>query len=184
VALRAPTPLPFDLGGFHWGDDVAFDRAGETVLADAGFERATRLLRDEVVERALVAGCGYAARNVLVLGFGQGGQAALALALALGTELGGVVSVGGAIPDGSVVDVSGGKVGTPVIVCKGRWRSAVDEDAVERLRETFAFVEVVEWQKEGDGMPANREEMLPIMRFFARRLQSRKGVPEGSVEIT
>jgi predicted esterase len=183
VALRGPSPLPFDLGGFHWGDDIVFDRSQESMEVDAGFERATRELRD-VVERVLVRECGYAARNVLAFGFGQGGFAALALAAAMGREeLGGVVCVGGAIPAGSVVHVSAGKLGTPVILCKGKWRSAVDDDAVDRLRETFGFVEVHEWRKEGDGMPANREEMLPIMRFLARRLQSKKGVPEGSVEI-
>jgi hypothetical protein len=32
-------------------------------------------------------------------------------------------------------------------------------------------------------MPRSREEMLPIMRFFARRLRSRGGVPEGAVEV-
>jgi predicted esterase len=153
------------------------------MAVDAGFDRAARALCD-VVERVLVGACGYRERDVLVFGFGQGGFAALALAAALGRELGGVVSVGGAIPAGMAVDVSRGKVGTPVVLCKGRWRSEVDEDAVERLKETFAFVEVHEWKKEGDGMPANREEMLPIMQFFARRLQSKKGVPEGSVEIT
>ncbi len=34
-----------------------------------------------------------------------------------------------------------------------------------------------------DSMPRSREEMLPIMRFFARRLRSRGGVPEGAVEV-
>jgi hypothetical protein len=32
-------------------------------------------------------------------------------------------------------------------------------------------------------MPKNREEALPMMHFFARRLRSQKGVPEGSVEL-
>ena len=44
-------------------------------------------------------------------------------------------------------------------------------------------VEYHKWDRAGDGMPRNRDEMLPIMRFFARRLRSRKGVPEGSIEV-
>jgi hypothetical protein len=33
-------------------------------------------------------------------------------------------------------------------------------------------------------MPANRDEMLPIMQFFSRRLRSMKGVPAGVVELS
>jgi hypothetical protein len=33
-------------------------------------------------------------------------------------------------------------------------------------------------------MPSNRDEMMPIMQFLARRLRSRKGVVEGAVEIS
>jgi hypothetical protein len=32
-------------------------------------------------------------------------------------------------------------------------------------------------------MPANREEALPMMSFFARHLRSRQGVPADAVEI-
>jgi hypothetical protein len=45
-------------------------------------------------------------------------------------------------------------------------------------------VEIIRYRRPGDGMPANRDEMLPIMRFLARRLTSAKGVPEGAVEVS
>jgi len=61
--------------------------------------------------------------------------------------------------------------------------SGVSEMEIERIKGAFEFVEVVEWPKTGDGMPKNRDEMLPIMRFLARRLRSVKGVPKGSIEI-
>jgi hypothetical protein len=51
------------------------------------------------------------------------------------------------------------------------------------LKARFGEVEYIKWGKAGDGMPTNREEMVPIMRFFARRLKSRAGVPVGAVEL-
>lgn len=101
-------------------------------------------------------------------------------------EFGGVVSVGGRLP--SSVSTSGqskgkGKCKTPVLVCGGSRSREVTRTAVDALKERFAAVEYARWAKEGDGMPASREEMLPIMKFFARRLRSRAGVPEGAVEV-
>ena len=45
-------------------------------------------------------------------------------------------------------------------------------------------MEIKRYRKSGDSMPSNRDEMMPIMQFFARRLKSTKGVPKGSVEIS
>lgn len=39
------------------------------------------------------------------------------------------------------------------------------------------------YARKGDGMPSNREEMLPVIQFLTRRLHSRQSVPEGGVEI-
>jgi hypothetical protein len=57
------------------------------------------------------------------------------------------------------------------------------EMGVDRLKGAFAEVEYVKWEKADDGMMRNREEMLPVMKFFARRLRSRAGVPEGGMEV-
>jgi hypothetical protein len=54
---------------------------------------------------------------------------------------------------------------------------------VSKLKDVFKYVEVKDWKRNGDGMMSNREEMMPIMQFFARRLLSRRGVPAGSVEL-
>ncbi len=127
--------------------------------------------------------CGYKAREIVLFGYGQGGMAALAVAASMaGEELGGVVSVGGPLPV-SVSSVPVKKSKTPVLVLGGSARTLVTSSAVARLRSVFEAVEYERWKKSGDGMPTNREEMLPIMQFFARRLRSRRGVPEGSVEL-
>jgi hypothetical protein len=72
-------------------------------------------------------------------------------------------------------------------VCKGSRNSAVKDADVTRLKQYFAFAEVKQWKKVGDGMPSNREEMLPIMQFIARRLvyeaQTNLGDGSHSIEI-
>jgi len=190
ISLRASAPLPFDLNGFHWGDDIMFDNSSATggPDIDAGFTKATQLIVEEVINKTLIEKCGYEMRDILLFGFGQGGMLALNVASSVGAtaELGGVVSIGAGVPVEAtrVTDAEGKKSRTPVILCKARDASAVSDEDEERAKSTFAFCEIKEWARHGDGMPRNREEMLPIMQFFARRLKSRRGVPAGSVEIT
>jgi len=136
----------------------------------------------DLVKKTLIDKVGYKARDILIFGFGQGASVGFAVALENEDELGGVVSIGGCLP----VDISTPlkkKNRTPILLCKGKRLTGVNDDEIERIKGAFEFVEVVEWRKTGDGMPTNREEMLPIMRFFARRLRSMKGIPRGSVEI-
>jgi len=184
LTLQAATPLPFDLGGFHWGDDIIFDQASGTMDFDTGFTKSTRLIKEEIIKEGLMGKCGYKLREIMLFGYGQGGMAALAVAASLAAEqeLGGVISIGGTLPS-SVSTVSPRKVKTPVLVLGGSSHSLVTSSAVARLKDVFETVEYMAWNKSGDGMPANREEMLPIMQFFARRLRSRHGVPEGSMEV-
>ena len=53
----------------------------------------------------------------------------------------------------------------------------------DKLKRVFEHAEVKRYRKPGDAMPANRDEMMPIMQFFSRRLRSVKGVPEGAAEV-
>ncbi|EOD49737.1 putative phospholipase carboxylesterase superfamily protein [Neofusicoccum parvum UCRNP2] len=186
IAVRAPAPLPFDLGGFHWGDDMLFDQTTGEMDVDTGFGTATRLLLGDVIRRGLLDACGYRPRELVLFGFGQGGMAALQVAAELGNteELGGVVSIGGALPAAAPRMPVDKKCRSPVLLCKAARGSAVSDAAVARLKDDFEFVEVNEWRRVGDGMPSNRDEMLPIMQFFARRLRSVKGVPQGAVELS
>jgi predicted esterase len=179
--------MPFDLGGFHWGDDIVFDQGTGELDLDTGFEKATDIILEKLIRKSLVEKCGYRLREIMLFGFGQGGMAALNVAARMASEekeeLGGVVSIGAPLPTSAkITDVK--KPQTPILVCKAKSRSAVKDSDIARLKETFEYVQVVEWKKTGDGMPSNREEMLPIMQFFARRLRSTRGVLEGSIEIT
>ncbi|KAL8933056.1 MAG: hypothetical protein Q9216_006544 [Gyalolechia sp. 2 TL-2023] len=184
ISFQAPSPLPFDLGGFHWGDDITFDQSKGVMEYDTGFEKTGRMINEDVVDKVLLQKCGYKPRNILFFGFGQGGMAVLAAALAYKTEFGGIVSIGGPLPSGTIhpgINVVKNK--TPVIISGGSSQSLVTQSALSNLKQTFQVVEYVKWPRPGDSMPHNRDEMLPIMKFFARRLQSKSGVPEGVVEV-
>ncbi|GLA03484.1 hypothetical protein AnigIFM60653_003117 [Aspergillus niger] len=199
LTLQAPTPLPFDLGGFHWGDDITFSPAGDLDM-DAGFSRSTKTIIQEVIVDTLLKKCGYRGRDIIVFGIGQGGMVGLEVArhfkdLSEGVkdgdrELGGVVSIGAPVGLSGKAPASGtGKSRTPVLVVAGKEdggerSTAVSAAGVRRTKEWFEFVEVSRYKRRGDGMPRNADEMRPVMEFLARRLRSYKGVPEGSIELS
>jgi predicted esterase len=199
ISVRGIAPLPALVApeggsaGFHWGDDLRFDEGEGALDPDPGFERARGWVMDRLIGEVLVGKCGWELEDVMLFGFGQGGAFALGLASALragprveevaggntgpgmrgGKKFKGVVSVGGGLPASMMPTVSGlGKAQTPVLVCCGRESEAVDEDAVDLLEREFERVKVVRWKRADDGMPLNREEVLPMMEFFAERLRS------------
>lgn len=186
IAVQAPAPLPFNLGGFHWGDDMLFDQRTGEMDVDTGFQASLRCVLDGVLRDGLMTRCGYKAREVVIFGFAQGAMVGLQVAaeLAREEELGGVVSIGGVVPSGLSLKALETKSKTPVLVCKASKGSAVTDNAVAKVKQVFEYVEIKEWVRKGDGMPRNREEMLPIMQFFARRLRSTRGVPAGSIELS
>lgn len=183
LALRGPNPIPpiftgSDAPAFHWADDVLFDEGKGAIDLDGGFKTAERAL-GEVVEG--LRACGFGERGVLWLGFGQGGMAAMHFLCASSSwEFGGVVSIGGKLPSSSAAAT---KSKTPVLLLGGSRSTEVTRSAVDAVKASFADVEYVKWDKREDSMPGSRDEMWPIMKFFARRLKSRAGVPEGAVEL-
>ena len=150
---------------------------------DTGFAPTVSRIVDHVLREALLKKCGFKEREIILFGFGQGGMVALQVAKEMGgIEMGGVVSIGGVL-SAEVTTPDGEKAKTPVLICGGSSQSLVTKGGLSRLREVFVEITYHRWVREGDGMPRNREEMLPVMRFLARRLRSRAGVPEGSVEL-
>jgi hypothetical protein len=97
-------------------------------------------------------------------------------------EFGGVISIGAELPSEAPASLDP-KCKTPILVCAGNDQSSVTSSSEEKLKHAFEFVEIKRYRKSGDSMPNNRDEMMPIMQFFSRRLRTMKGVPEGSVEI-
>ena len=98
-------------------------------------------------------------------------------------ELGGIISIGSGLPAEAPASISP-KSTTPVLVCAGTGETAVSSSSEEKLQHVFGNVEIRRYRRPGDHMPKDREEMMPVMRFFSRRLLSSKGVPEGAVQIS
>lgn len=163
---------------------MVFDQSTGEMEVDTGFKTATRIVLEDVIKGVLIGKCGYTAREIMIFGYAQGAMVALQVAAEHEGEFGGVVGIGGFLSLSLPLKALDKKSMTPVLVCKGDRNSGVSESRVRKLRDVFEFVEVTEWRKVGDGMPNSREEMLPIMRFFARRLRSLRGVPAGSVELS
>ena len=95
-----------------------------------------------------------------------------------------MVSVGAGMPSAFDVASLNVKCPTPVLVCAGNDLSAVNASEEDKLGRVFDAVQLKRYRRPGDGMPRNRDEMLPIMQMFARRLKSTKGVFAGSTELT
>ncbi|POR37678.1 Uncharacterized protein TPAR_02119 [Tolypocladium paradoxum] len=199
IAVRGTAPLPPSLlldddaaadgrgaAHFHWGDDVSLDRRTGNVDPDPGFARARRLVMDALVGDVLVGRCGWDLSDVMLFGFGQGGSLALGLASALRTTSAvvdvtsrddhrhqdrrpeafkGAVSIGGPLPASMVpTRTARDKSDTSVLVCQ------LDEDRVAAVRGEFRDVRAVRWRRSDVVMPRDMEEMFPIMKFFADRL--------------
>ncbi|KAK2073700.1 hypothetical protein P8C59_007958 [Phyllachora maydis] len=179
---------------FYWGDDLTLARAGGDLDPDPGFDKAERLVLGRLVRETLVGRCGWETEDVLLFGFGQGGSLALGLAsrlrvgppvveqegeegaAATGRAFKGAVSVGGPLLPSTIPSARARtRAATPVLLCHGARSDVVDEEAVEVLKREFAHVRVAAWKRPDDGMPRNREEMLPIMQFFADRLRGGGG---------
>lgn len=165
ISVRGTSPLPPSLiddsatgPHSHWGDDLTLDSTTGELDPDPGFKRASERLMNELIRGVIIDKCGWEMSDVLVFGFGQGGS----LALGMGNQhkLKGVVTIGGGVPR----SMAGGKSDTFVLACQV---DGMEED----LRRWFTNVQIVKWVG-GVRMPRDREEVFPLMKFFADRLRS------------
>ncbi|KAI1407252.1 alpha/beta-hydrolase [Hypoxylon sp. FL1857] len=200
ISVRGVSPLPPTLLGlpdhdasrptkhFHWGDDLTLSPSTGDLDPDPGFSKAEVLVLGKLIRETLVERCGWEANDILLFGFGQGGSLALGLAsnvrrgekivdvtegnTVTGPTFKGAVSIGGPLPASMIPTQSAReKSRTPVLVCHGTSSESIDEDAMEILKKEFVDVREVKWRKYDDSMPKNKDEMLPIMQFFAERLR-------------
>ncbi|KAJ8099781.1 hypothetical protein POJ06DRAFT_254475 [Lipomyces tetrasporus] len=180
IALQAPKPMPFDLGGFQWGNDIVFSKDltsasgssddDEILSPDAEFSTSRKFLGD-IIEQVLEKKCGFiAAKNVILWGYGQGGMAALDIA-ACRMNLCSVISVGGWLPScvraREIIDLPRT---TSVLLCGGETNSNITDERVKQAEEIFKECRRLKFPMKGDFMPRNKEEISPILRFLLRIL--------------
>ena len=186
ISVRGTSGLPFGDRGYHWGEDVVVDPANGQLDSDPGFARAERLIMDKLIQEVIIDKCGWEMNDILLFGYGQGGSLALGLASRLRaqprvveekegeesspkqpTTFKGVVSIGGPLPPSMVPTVSAReKSKTKVLLVQ------LGSDSVNAAKREFEDVQVLNWSRREVAMPSNREEMFPIMKFFADRLNS------------
>ncbi|KAI2470313.1 alpha/beta-hydrolase [Annulohypoxylon bovei var. microspora] len=201
ISVRGVSPLPPALLGalvseaagppknFHWGDDLTIAPSTGDLDPDPGYSKAENLVLGKLVRETLIEKCGWETNDILLFGFGQGGSLALGLSsrirqgervvdvtegnsTATATTFKGAVSIGGPLPISMIPTLSAReKSRTPVLVCYGRSSESLEEDAIDLLKKEFSDVREVKWKKSVDDMPKNKDEMLPIMQFFAERLR-------------
>ncbi|KAI1377457.1 alpha/beta-hydrolase [Hypoxylon crocopeplum] len=200
ISVRGVSPLPPALLGlpdseaarptkhFHWGDDLTISTSTGDLDPDPGFSKAERLVMGKLIRETLIGKCGWETNDILLFGFGQGGSLALGLSsriregeevvdvtegdVTTGTSFKGAVSIGGPLPASMTPTRSAReKSRTPILICHGRSSESLEEDAVDFLKKEFIDVREVTWKKSDDSMPTSRDEMLPIMQFFAERLR-------------
>ncbi len=188
ITFQAPFPLPFPIGpGYQWSDDPQFDTSAGTLDSDSPLVKATNIIVDAIVN-VLMKKCHFSPGAIHLFGFGQGGSLALSIPLHESMTklpaLGGVISIGGPLPL-SADHAINTKSRTPICLLGGR-KGAFMKDSqspIKRLKTLYEIVEFHEWKKVADSMPKNREEALPMMQFFGRRLRDRRGIPDDFVEI-
>ncbi|KAI1633549.1 Alpha/Beta hydrolase protein [Biscogniauxia mediterranea] len=201
ISVRGVSPLPpamlgqpdSDAAGptkhFYWGDDLTLSTITGDLDPDPGFSKAEQLVLGKLIRETLIEKCGWETNDILLFGFGQGGSLALGLSSKLrggervvdvteggskdiGLAFKGALSIGGPLPPSMIPTLSvREKARTPVLVCHGKESEAVDANAMDVIKQEFADAREVKWRKNDDSMPKNRDEMLPIMQFFAERLR-------------
>lgn len=150
---------------------------------DTGFEMAGKIIERDTIQHGLIGECGYKPRDIFLFGYGQGAMAAIVAILSMNSlgEFGGIISIGGPVPTSSL---KGNPASiTPMCIIGGSSDTLITKSALADIKKCFEDVRYHKLERPGDGTPNNREEMYPIMRLLASRMRSRRGVPEGSVEI-
>lgn len=210
ITVSPPFPLPDFLGapnGRSWcrPENLQVDSStGDLEVSDGGLTEAVNMIAIAIV-RQLIQVNGWDVKRIHLVGSGIGGNVALLVGLdvqklldgksdtARQCDLGGIMSLGGVLPiEVSRLDTTGdtkaSKNATPIVLIGGSegviyGGGLAESSAVKRLKDHFESVEFVKWRRKNDGMPANRDEVLPMMKFWGRTLASRRGIPAGAVEV-
>lgn len=165
------------------------DEARGELDTDPGFARARDLVLGELVRGVLVGKLGWEMSDVMFFGFGQGGSLALGLASQLrvqpkvvevsdgegsgsssnlgGETCKGAVSIGGPLPYSMIPTVSSRKKSKSKVLAV-----QLSDSNIDTIKKEFEDVRVVQWKRREVDMPRNREEMFPIMKFFADQMRS------------
>lgn len=161
ILLRGTRALT-EVDRYHWADS--------NQLPNRSFLEATDLIGNFVVE-GLIKRHNISPRNIVLLGHGQGGMAALSVAISWNrTELGGVITIGGPLPEHFTLPPRA-NVSTPVLALGGKLGD-INATAEKRIRDFVMHVDVHLIPDVEDRLPQSTDStsILMLKEFFAHRL--------------
>ena len=162
ILIRGTQAVKEGNGGYHWADP---DDDSETK-----FIQTSTIILEQVIKDGLMAQCGFQPQNIVILGHGEGGRAALATAASWNAfEFGGVVSIGGRMPD-YVQSESGIKAKTPALIVGGALGEITTAN-LQRIKENFIYIDEDLRDGERDVLPESQQRLQPLWDFFAHRLK-------------
>eukprot|EP00741_Cyanophora_paradoxa_P000747 tig00000441_g720.t1 len=202
LAVRAPFPLPLDMG---WCWHESFEQDGSLIEYVPGEKRRLASLartREMVLDLldVLQNKCGWKPGEIFLFGFSQGAMAALDAALASPRPLGGVVCISLNILQEWMDERKHRKTPapevaasreTPVLLTHGALDDVVDIDTVReavaqlKAEGSVRSADLNEFSKE-HGMISSEAEMRVVMAFFSKNLKLRSAAldkMEGLVEV-
>lgn len=147
---------------YHWADSDQFP--------GGSFLEATNTIGELIVE-GLIKKHNIPPRSIVLLGHGQGGMVALSLATSWDrTELGGVITIGGPLPEHFTLP-SRANVLTPALVLGGTLGN-VNATAEKRIRDFVMHVDVHLIPDIKDRLPQSGDQtsIFMLKEFFAHRL--------------
>ena len=160
VLIRGLQAVRGGNSGYHWAD-----AAGE-----ATFIQTSTVILDQVIKDVLMSKCRFHPQNIVILGYGEGGMAALAAAASWqGFELGGVVSIGGPIPNYVQME-PGVRAKTPALIIGGAL-GEINAAALQVVQESFIYINTDIRKGEHDLIPETQEQLKPLWDFLAHRLR-------------
>ena len=160
VLIRGLQAVRGGNSGYHWAD----------APWEARFIQTSTVILDQVIKDVLMSKCRFQPQDIVLLGYGEGGMAALAATASWqGFELGGVVSIGGPMPDYVQLE-PGVRAKTPALIIGGAL-GEMNAAALQLIQKTFIYTYTDIRKGELDLIPETQEQLKPLVDFFAHRLR-------------
>jgi predicted esterase len=159
--------------------DLVGDEDEEEDISKPTFEFSTKQIGLEVITDVLVRKCGFKPRDIAIVGHDQGGSVALAVAAACWeTKLGGIVTIGGALPSDFPDLVDEVKSLTHVLLLGGKLGDINNKEAA-RIGRVFAGTTPALKQDKSDDFDDIDEAAL--VGFLAHQLRREEWTKEAVI---
>ena len=161
VLIRGLQAVEGGNSGYLWAD----------APGESSFIQTSTVILEQVIRDVLMSRCYFRPQNIVLLGYCEGGMAALAAAASWQRlELGGVVSIGGPMPN-YVRLPFGVRAKTPALVIGGALGD-ITAAALQLIQESFTYT-YSDLRKGGydSSIPETQEQLKPLCDFFAHRLR-------------